>query len=492
MKLEDLVSNVTLIEIEQFRRGPARRFFQNSPLKPPPRLIDRLLDGADAIDAPGLFRPVVLNILGLALHEFDQAVTRRPERLVQTYFERAVTQPSIRDIAPKIIGKMISNKGTKLPRTIDELKQETGLNDTDITFCLIRMEARQLARRIDVNPALWEISHDFVARQLGLLLGRLRPNPWPAVATWAAPIFLALMLVGIVAGVPLYLRQQASDEMRRAGFLIAGSKQLEVTVPTSASDAELKRIIPQEVALLGPVQTLNLSFSQVTDISPLKGLLALRTLNLHFSRVTDISPLKGLPALQTLDFSFSRVTDISPLKGLPALQTLNLGFSPVTDISPLKGLPHLQTLDLHNMRVTDISPLKGLPALQTLNLSFSPVTDITSLKGLPHLQALNLSGSQVTDISPLKELPALQTLWLSVSRITDITPLKGLPHLQTLNLSGSQVTDITPLKGLSALQTLYLSGSQITDITPLEELPHLQTLYRRSPTTKRGTFARTA
>jgi hypothetical protein len=92
---------------------------------------------------------------------------------VPFYLERAVTQSAIKDIAPTIIGKMISGKGTKIPRTINELKQETKLGDADIAFCLTRLEAKHLARRLGVNQGLWEISHDFVARQLGVAVGSI-------------------------------------------------------------------------------------------------------------------------------------------------------------------------------------------------------------------------------------------------------------------------------------------------------------------------------
>jgi hypothetical protein len=232
MKLDDLTSDKTWLEIDPFRRGPARRFLENAPRKPAPELVDRLLDGADALDdTPGLFKPVVLNMLGLALDEFDQAVTRRPERLVQEYLERAVKQTGIREIAPAIIGKMISDKGTKYPRSIDELKRDTALTETEISFCLIRLEAKRLVRRLAADQGLWEISHDFVARQLGLLLGRLRPSRWLAIATWTAPVLLGVVLAFTVFGVPIYIRQHASQELRRQGVQVTGSDALEVRVP---------------------------------------------------------------------------------------------------------------------------------------------------------------------------------------------------------------------------------------------------------------------
>jgi DNA-binding IclR family transcriptional regulator len=76
----------------------------------------------------------------------------------------------------------ISDASTKKPRTVGELAAETGLADQDVLACLVLLTRRGLVRQVDAAQNLWEISHDFVARQFAILLGRLRPSLWPKVA----------------------------------------------------------------------------------------------------------------------------------------------------------------------------------------------------------------------------------------------------------------------------------------------------------------------
>src|SRR5262249_16742587 len=113
MKIDDLIWGQTFMEIDAFRRGPARRFLEAAPTAPTSGLVDRLLAGAEAIDdVPARFRPVTLNMLGLALQDYDRELTGRPERLVQSYVEAAILHPEIKEIAPRIIEKMITDANT--------------------------------------------------------------------------------------------------------------------------------------------------------------------------------------------------------------------------------------------------------------------------------------------------------------------------------------------------------------------------------------------
>jgi Leucine-rich repeat (LRR) protein len=70
--------------------------------------------------------------------------------------------------------------------------------------------------------------------------------------------------------------------------------------------------------------------------------------------------------LQTLDLRSNQISDVSPLSGLLQLQTLDLSSNQISDVSPLSGLLQLQTLDLSSNQISDVSPLipliaKGVP-----------------------------------------------------------------------------------------------------------------------------------
>ena len=60
----------------------------------------------------------------------------------------------------------------------------------------------------------------------------------------------------------------------------------------------------------------------------------------------------------------NEVSDLSPLAGLINLSELWLGSNPVSDISPLKGLKNLTKLRLESAHVFDLSPIAGLVNLK--------------------------------------------------------------------------------------------------------------------------------
>ncbi|MEQ8973051.1 MAG: leucine-rich repeat domain-containing protein [Coleofasciculus sp. C1-SOL-03] len=52
-------------------------------------------------------------------------------------------------------------------------------------------------------------------------------------------------------------------------------------------------------------------------------------LDLSFSQITDVSSLSGLTNLSLLDLSNNQITDVSPLSGLTNLTGLDLGENPI-------------------------------------------------------------------------------------------------------------------------------------------------------------------
>ena len=99
----------------------------------------------------------------------------------------------------------------------------------------------------------------------------------------------------------------------------------------------------------------------------------------------EIQSLKGLEHAINLKFlaiSFTKVSDLTPLAGLENLRGLGLGHNRITDITPLAGLIYLQELNLRNNQISDISPLKGFVNLKLLDLSGNQITDFTPIYGL--------------------------------------------------------------------------------------------------------------
>lgn len=283
------------------------------------------------------------------------------------------------------------------------------------------------------------------------------------------------------------------------------------------------------------LQSLQLNFQDISDITPLSGLTKIKTLELGGSPIADITPLGNLTALENLTLFSCQAQDYSPLANLKKLKTLFLDFSAISDLTPLAKLTKLKTLGLKCTAVTDVAPLAKLKSLRTLYLAecaikdYSPIEkiygklkekDFELVKPTPApvgeaiafddsvleaaiRQALNKpegdvyeeelagltylgtgfdyeqnppEGSRVKSVEVVKYCLNLTGLELFFNQITDITPLAGLTKLVDLRLGGNPVADIAPLAGLTNLESLALFNCQAKDYTPLSHLTRLKCL----------------
>ena len=84
----------------------------------------------------------------------------------------------------------------------------------------------------------------------------------------------------------------------------------------------------------------------ISDISPLDGLVQFYDINLEGNKISDISPLSSMTNLESLDLDQNSIIDISPLSGLRTLKGLELGGNNISDLSALTNLSNLNYLDL--------------------------------------------------------------------------------------------------------------------------------------------------
>ena len=221
---------------------------------------------------------------------------------------------------------------------------------------------------------------------------------------------------------------------------------------------------------------LNLFDNQVSDLSPIAGLINLRGLILNNNLVSDISPLKGLKNLYYLKFNDNQVSDLSPLAGLIDLEVLEFSKGDVSDLSPLAGLINLKDLRFNEGNVSDLSPLAGLINLEGLRFHEGNVSNISPLAGLVNLKIVSSWNSPLSDLSPLAGLTKLEKIDFCHGDISDLTPLVGLTGLKELYFVANEISDISPLAGLTGLSRLNLDDNEISDISPLAGLANLKWL----------------
>ncbi|MCP4600121.1 MAG: TIR domain-containing protein [Proteobacteria bacterium] len=126
------------------------------------------------------------------------------------------------------------------------------------------------------------------------------------------------------------------------------------------------------------------------------------TLDLHGEGLEELpDSIANLTSLRSLDLWNNSLTDISALRNLKRLQSLDLGSNNLTDISALRNLTQLQKLDLSSNKLTDISILKELPGLQVVCLNHNQLSHIPDwLAEAPQLLKLYLFGNPLENVPP--------------------------------------------------------------------------------------------
>ena len=213
--------------------------------------------------------------------------------------------------------------------------------------------------------------------------------------------------------------------------------------------------------------------NQVSDLSPIAGLINLRRLFLHNNPVSDISPLRGLKNLTELSITHTLVSDISPVKGLTNLTWLEADHTLVTDLSPVAGLINLERLEFANENLSDISPIAGLINLKRILCWGHAISDLSPLAGLTKLERIDFCGGDISDLTPLAGLTGLKELYLAGEEISDISPIAGLTGLTRLGLEDNDISNISPIAGLTNLKWLRIDNNDISDVSPILSLTNL-------------------
>ena len=205
----------------------------------------------------------------------------------------------------------------------------------------------------------------------------------------------------------------------------------------------------------------------------------IQELNLSGSQVRDLSWLQHMPELRVLQLDDNRLTDITGLRKVNSLEVLRLQFNSLTDLDDILHLKQLKDLDAGHNRLTHTDAFLQLTDLERLVLKHNQIESVGPLGQLGKLQFLDLNENQISDLTPLGKLRNLQILRLSSNRISNLKGLADLPALEVLYLSGNQIEILEPLSKIPSLRRLYISGNRITDLSPLEKMDNLFVLEIR-------------
>lgn len=341
-----------------------------------PALRETVLDEAGQIDdQPGLVRPIKLNMLGMVLDRFSGGALQRatPGRLIHDYLRQAMARPGIDDIAPKMLGEMITEQGTKRPMDEAALAGATGIAPGLLQKALLFLGRDGVVRELDPERRVWEVSHDFVARQLGQILPRLRPSRLRRAQATLAPVALVAWLVLLpllaFAG-PELMERYARNTLSEAGVRVPWRDDLDgYSVGFDKGSGRFERL-KAWMPWIHPIRSVQIVDNDTEGVSfdGLEGLGALTSLSIHGNR--DLQAIDGLDKLGALTsltiYGNDALQAIDGLDELKSLEELKIegSFLPAM-LDKVASLPALERLLLpFNLEGTRLDRPKALPPVE--------------------------------------------------------------------------------------------------------------------------------
>lgn len=128
-------------------------------------------------------------------------------------------------------------------------------------------------------------------------------------------------------------------------------------------------------------------------------------INLGDSEFSDLNALLLLPAkaqLVELDLSNTEIQDLTPMAFFPSLRKLLLFNTNVTNPGPLAYLTRLEYADLGETGISQINFAKRTPNLKWLNLSHTTVSDLNPVSNAKNLEFLDLSETPVQSLGKFR------------------------------------------------------------------------------------------
>lgn len=179
----------------------------------------------------------------------------------------------------------------------------------------------------------------------------------------------------------------------------------------------------------------------------------------YYTNIINFDYIINISNLNTFVLTYSNITDISPLAYLKHLQKLSLKCClDLKQFDDLQYLYNLKELELINSNINTFIPLQNLNNLLILNLKYSVyINDFNSLNNLTSLRELNLSHTNIEDLDCISNLTNLFKLELkNCYKITNFNILSNFTNLKYLNLKETWIADINSLFPLIKLRYLNI------------------------------------
>lgn len=251
--------------------------------------------------------------------------------------------------------------------------------------------------------------------------------------------------------------------------------------------------------LLNNLKQLNLSNNQSingtawVDTYTINSILAANPMLTHLGLagidIGDLNQLNFYSAVSynliELDISNTNITDVSPLINLVNLNVLKANNNAIEYVNGIAPLP-LRVLELNKNKIAGLGGINLSPSLQILDLSDNKLVDVIQLQFLKKLTQLNLSGNPLLNVFDIRDviqsnsgLTHISVAGINMGSLLWLPPVgpMGEYNLQELDISNTGIfPDLQVLSQYSNLRVLKAAGNKIQYSGGLEQLSNLEVL----------------
>ena len=497
--LPPLISMDNWFEVSAFSEANARRFLRGSNIKFPKKTLDKLFEQIAAFEGTkGLVRPIILNMVGLIVSKSQEMISeihdKRTENLLVEYLKYNIFQREMKDHAPQILDNMVTEVGSKKPKSIKELTAETGFGKAEIKGVLNLLANAGLVRLIDKVEDIWEVAHDFVAHHLLIVLRGRRRNAWGVISPYLAPAVLVLWGLSLFLFIPAmlsdyqiqqadkYLRNLTEKSNQAQGGIGKYGNRIDAFLDGLDDPPNEKTL--QVLASIKEIYRLDLKRCKLESkhLQFLHELSNLVQLEIEDNYITDegMKYLSSLDSLAYLNARDNQITDIGLawICKLSNIEVINLQQTEITD----EGLVYfvnlkdkIKILNIAQDNITDagLQYLNHLGKLELLEMQENYVSDegMVYLKNINNLKTLNLGGNNIhgQGMNNLLDLNLLEELHIYNNSMDDIglqtlCSVKSFKNLKTLNAQSNNFTDaaLENIDNLESLIKLDLGNNKLT------------------------------
>ncbi len=234
------------------------------------------------------------------------------------------------------------------------------------------------------------------------------------------------------------------------------------------------------------------SCNALRNINSVVNMKKLSYLNLNFTRIEDLSPIRNLTNLEifTMDFCPLALSEqnLACFDNLVKMKFLGLRNRVIRNLEHFRNMTEMAELELSGNAINDLRPLENMTKLQILNLSTNPsLTDLSPLHKMKKLKKLIVSGAKsgktitvamlIEDISVVKELDSLEVFESNFNKkLKDISPLQYCQKLEEVDFNDCfGIADVMPLRFCKNLKEIYLENcTQVRDLSFVKYLTKLE------------------